>query len=90
MVFRSWEVLVVNDGGPAFPHFVQITLPDDTTDYRPATGMSLRDHFAGQALLGLIACPGTGSDHMSEATVAKSFAQISYLYADALLAERAK
>lgn len=39
-----------SNGGPAFPHFVRVTLPDDTTDWKPAPGMSLRDHFAGQVL----------------------------------------
>jgi hypothetical protein len=47
-------------------------------------GMSLRDWFAGQALVGLAACPTTKDD------TANWFASASYAIADAMLAERAK
>lgn len=65
------------DGGPAFP----VVAP---TDFQfVEVGMSLRDWFAGQALVGFIACPhGEGA--------ASDFAEWSYQYADAMLAERAK
>lgn len=64
------------DGGPAFP------LP--VTEWNPGNaGMSLRDWFAGQALMGLFA--------QSEITVAPSandVAQIVYNMADAMIAAR--
>lgn len=71
----------IHDGGQAFP----MSKRDDAL-----SGMSLRDYFAGKALEGLIACPGTGSGGQSESDVADYFAQCSYLYADAMLRERAK
>jgi len=48
-----------------------------------STGMSLRDYFAGQVLLGLYACDGvsTRSEHA---------AKNAYRAADAMLAEREK
>ena len=47
-------------------------------------GMSLRDWFAGQALVGLLACPED-----SCGTV-KTMAGIAYEYADAMLEARKK
>lgn len=68
------------DGGPAFP-----------SDWAPqggqaTQGMSLRDWFAGQALLGLRANPGLtdrGADWAD-------FAHDAYGQADAMLKERAR
>lgn len=47
-----------------------------------ATGITLRDYFASQALVGLVSRPSEG-DHFSRANLA-------YAYADAMLAERSK
>lgn len=52
-------------------------------------GMTLRDHFAGQALMGNLANDLDGPAGKME-DIAKHFARMSYLYADAMLAERAK
>ena len=63
-------------GGPAFParHF-------DLAENEH--GMTLRDYFAAMALQGLLACPkGEGEN--------EKYAQWSYEYADAMLAERGK
>lgn len=63
------------DGGPAFP-----SLETDTC--LPLFGMSLRDYFAGQALVGILA----NGDAESCPDAAKG----SYAIADAMLAERFK
>lgn len=60
----------IKDGGPAYP------VP---TGVKERTGMSLRDWFAGQALVGL-------GDEYSVAAAAK----IAYQYADAMLAARGR
>lgn len=39
----------INDGGPAFP------LPCSNLFHNTADGMTLRDWFAGQAIMGLLA-----------------------------------
>ena len=63
----------INDGGPAFP---------SGDGYQRALGMTLRDYFAGQALVGLLAHP-SGEDP----EVAVNFA---YRLADAMLEQRAR
>jgi hypothetical protein len=47
-------------------------------------GMSLRDWYAGKALVGLLTSPYNND------VVARRFAQASYEMADAMLAERAR
>lgn len=70
----------INDGGPAFPvpdsHY-----PNGQTQYG-ASGMSLRDWFAGQAMTGFISA-STGRD-----VLAKLSADMCYQMADAMLAAR--
>jgi hypothetical protein len=67
-----------NDGGPAHP--VCTGNPDHWQK-----GMSLRDWFAGQALTGIISNP----NNMRTETFG-TFARDAYIFADAMLAERAK
>lgn len=64
-----------DDGGSAFP----------PSEY--LGGMTLRDYFAGRALLGLYSFvrPADPADQAP-----RRFAQIAYEVADAMLAERAK
>lgn len=65
------------DGGPAYPYVVR-------NDYDDVyKGMSLRDYFAGQALMGMLA---RDTDRYSKELVAVD----AYQYADAMLAERSK
>ena len=71
----------MNDGGPAFPQTNDSWFGSDGNSVCPE-GMSLRDWFAGQALSGLI---GLDSD-----ADARGIAHDAYLYAGAMLAERAK
>ena len=63
----------MKDGGTAFPVYAHEGAVDP--------GMSLRDYFAGQALVGLAA--------RGERNV-MYVAQYAYEYADAMLAEREK
>lgn len=62
----------IKDGGSAFPR---------TFDGQ-GNGMSLRDWFAGQAMIGLIQAEHNNlREHVS---------RMSYVYADAMLTEREK
>jgi len=70
-------------GGSAFPG----TIPQFSYQH-PEPGMTLRDWFAGQALAGmatLYAVAGGASED-----IAKANATVSYLMADAMIAERNK
>ena len=60
-------------GGPAFP-----------TTYADERGMTLRDHFAGLAMQGMLAEDGGG------ALDNKELAEFSYWIADAMLKAREK
>lgn len=83
-----------NDGGKAFPSkggmcfYFPETMKEQVAEVasqieQSTEGMSLRDWFAGQALVGLIAQTPT-------ATSAETFACEAYAMADAMLAEREK
>lgn len=74
----------INDGGPAFPFIEQNA---DGSPYTQTPGMSLRDHFAGQALALL---GGRAWDHIegSDRAIVKAWAQTAYVVADAMLAAR--
>lgn len=67
--------MAVVDGGPAFPHVGNSWVE---------TGMTLRDWFAGQALATLVDI--AHHEDWSPARVA----EMSYHYADAMLAARSK
>lgn len=77
-------------GGPAFPD-VQFTHNNGDTSFKN-NGMSLRDHFAGQALAGWLASYGPENKHPSEIgeEIAANVAKYSYALADAMIAERDK
>lgn len=68
--------------GFAFPHqFEDVT---GNKNWRQSQGMTLRDWFAGHVLSGFVQRPSyTHAD-------AHTAARFSYLYADAMLAERSK
>lgn len=64
----------INDGGPAFPaHWNGLQAAQH--------GMTLRDWFAGQALMGLLPSKGVVG-------FPTAYAQVAYEYADAMLAAR--
>lgn len=80
---------------PAFPRTVNIN--DGIGDYnvRYQDGMSLRDYFAGQALVGLLACPRTGYGNKVnpddiDNPIPITISERCYELADTLLAQRSK
>lgn len=72
----------VKDGGRAFP--IPLGAGDDGDEWR--RGMTLRDYFAGQALMGM---HGRDSFDPGQQTPAQR-AHLAYIDADAMLAERMK
>lgn len=85
----------IDNGGPAFP---RTGFHPDTTSatgdfYRelqstvtePATGMTLRDWFAGQALCGHLAAHARANTPFPPCD---EFARGAFLFADAMIAER--
>lgn len=68
------------DGGPAFP----VALGSQPDQHLCATGMSLRDYFAGQAIVCVLADSSSSADDIPRIAAA------AYLVADAMLAEREK
>ena len=76
-------------GGPAFPESKQDFEPSITGGgyvlRSQNGGMTLRDWFAGQALAAII--QGDGAQFFNEF---KLHAELAYLQADAMLAERSK
>jgi len=79
----------MNNGGPAFP--ITQTHPtmfghDIIPGMAGKEGMSLRDYFANSAMRGLLTSPGivhSGRDM-------KSYAEMAYQIADAMLAQAVK
>ncbi len=70
---------------PAFPQTAAVGPAGDL--YWPAQeGLTMRDYFAGQALVGILAC---FKDHSDAKTVKDRVAK-AFAYADAMLAERVK
>jgi hypothetical protein len=72
-----------DDGGPAFPLYIPegvLVEKDFNVD-----GMSLRDWFAGQALMGL--CSGSAFEHITK-TGMSGIACKAYGFADAMLEAR--
>ena len=67
-----------NDGGPAFPRPYMVS---------GTPGMSLRDWFAGQAMVGLMSDPGLRPSNTDEF---EHMATRLYQVADAMLKEREK
>ncbi len=73
----------INDGGPAFPGQRDVRNSDgDVTDITFDPGMSLRDYFAGQAIVGLV--QRHDGDPVRDGSVA------AYRAADAMIAARSE
>jgi hypothetical protein len=77
----------INDGGPAFP--LQSIGPEFPPGY---CGMTLRDWFAGQALIGMCSNPenpiNPPASHEMNLSWYQFIAQKSYQIADAMLEAR--
>lgn len=72
----------IEDGGPAFPHMAA----DGHPDYR--LGLSLRDWFAGQALVGILAGGFADTIPHDDVNGGGDAAFFAYQYADAMLARK--
>jgi hypothetical protein len=84
-----------NDGGPAFPFIWYDTNSiGDIVPRESFAGMSLRDWFAGQALLGFFSSLNFHGDlfekYKKSESWDKKIALLSYEVADAMLKEREK
>jgi hypothetical protein len=71
----------INDGGPAFPAQLVYRYPNGTSTSYNQEGMTLRDYFAGQVLVGALADPTCQPSPIE-------LAKIAYRGADAMLAAR--
>ena len=76
----------IDDGGTAFP-FCKAIETNGVWNECVQTGMSLRDYFAGQALIGLLSNNDKVPQHLELAETFSFFTHISYLYADAMIKE---
>ena len=79
---------VIDDGGPAFP---VPNIDDHGQSWPPIPGMSLRDYFAGQALVGMETwSPLSGTDAVVATQQQRQMARALWAYeqADAMLAAR--
>ncbi len=74
-----------NDGGPAFPHDGRDRGPGNTKGW-PHDGMTLRDWFAGQALMAAVI--QSADDDATVEQNASAAALWAYAYADAMIAVR--
>jgi hypothetical protein len=70
----------INDGGPAFPHFK--FAENGKMEICPQGGMTLRDYFAAQALLGVLVSPKYAQASTNDVV------ECAYWFADAMLDER--
>ena len=75
------------DGGSAFPYN---EMDDYGTHHFSHGGMSLRDWFAGQALIGLYSACKSSELALSNEKDRRADAALFYAIADAMLAERKK
>lgn len=73
----------MKDGGRAFPHSYEV-MPDKETHIHH--GMTMRDWFAGQALMGMMASRNPNSPRFTP----EDDAAYVYAVADAMLEERSK
>ena len=79
------ETKQIDDGGSAFP-----IEGGEFSGLHPEHGMSLRDWFAGQALIGFTNAFISSGWHSPNEYQIEVLAKNAYVAADAMLAERAK
>ncbi len=73
-------------GGPAFPIMWDMAVKGETPQRFTEVGLTMRDWFAGQALVGILLAVDDDRATHKESLVSG----YAYQYADAMLAERAK
>jgi hypothetical protein len=78
------------DGGPAFPTAPTKWEQLDVPPLPQSQGMSLRDHFAGQALVGFAMNIPTARPRDPTMSVWRTMADDAYALADAMIAKREK
>ena len=80
------------DNPQAFPQpIINVNTEGRLNTFKGETGMSLRDYFAGQALMGICANPSIGTYNTSEiSTKYNRTVYTAYKIADAMLKERNK
>lgn len=81
----------IEDGGPVYP-FIHTGMKGDGMHTEQRSGMSLRDHFASQALPAIIAAT-SANQHMpakkdGEHSVVPAMCRDAYEIADAMIAAR--
>jgi hypothetical protein len=79
----------LDNGGSAFPSEQHECL-DGSWNQTYDCGMSLRDWFAGQALMGLVAGMGENerADTLDEVLGGKRISKAAFMYADAMILAR--
>ena len=77
-----------NDGGPAFPISHPGITPKNEIAASQMIGMTLRDYFAGQALMGYLAGRNNNQSENPSNFQALKASIDCYGYADAMLAAR--
>ena len=76
----------INDGGPVYPNTIIASKEGDAIKFNVTHGMTLRDYFAGQALIGILMAPGQlGSAAQNNPDQAAHWA---YGQADSMIAAR--
>lgn len=75
-----------NTGGSAFP---RAGYRDGGSDWQPLEGMTLRDYFAGQALMACISGGGL-SDVVAGKLAHETIAEHCYRIADAMIEQQTK
>ena len=81
-----------SDGGPAFPR-APFTYADEralTWDVKEQHGMTLRDWFASQAMVGILSGGFADTVPHDDVGGGSDLAYFAYQYADAMIAERQK
>lgn len=76
---------IINSGGSAFPYNRDIS---NAQEWEEVEGMTLRDYFAGQALMGL--CSTTDNEGIWQYGTTANVSEVSYKISDAMLKEREK
>jgi len=73
-----------NDGGPAFP-IQAVCTADGNPVESMQPGMSLRDYFAAQALIGVMASYNSSGYDPKHPNIVPQVAEISFMLADAMI-----